>query len=338
MKRFRTKYPTHHLITCESSNNSTGVDDRHIIPLPLLNVPRPPSELFVQGKPEALSLLSRLPTRALAIVGSRECQPRSLREIDQALASLRGFDLVIVSGLARGIDARAHMKALDVGLPTVAILGCGIEWSYPDENAPLRERILESGGLVISEFEPDAQAKPDHFIRRNRLIAGWSAATWVVEAGRRSGAINSASWAKQQDRYCFVTPCYPGDPTLEGNQRLLESREVIEGRTRPFWSTQSFGEVWLELESHLALFQPTAKKPRQSTPNEQMQLSQYFQSDLLQQIKKDSLQAGGVSIEELILWGKKQGVTPDQIYLELRAAIESGDVILRGSAIVAASL
>lgn len=349
MKQFRSPFPVHHFLNPTSEAWASSE-----IPSPpeltaLWNVSRPPSQLYIQGKPESLELLSRLPTRGFAIVGSRECQPRSLNEITSALRALRGFDLIIVSGLARGIDAHAHHRALEEGVPTVAILGCGTDCSYPEENDELRHRILESGGLVISEFAPDAGAKPDHFIRRNRLIAGWSSATWVVEAGIRSGAINTATWTKLQDRPCFVTPCYPGDPTLEGNQRLLESSQVNEGMIRPFWSAQSLGEVWLELESFFAAsvskkrtgrmrvsrqgvfsFPPTRIKRRE----ECLALSDAIRHEVL----KQTFLSGGISIEELVHWSGNRGEKPEIFYQELRAAIESGELLLRGGSLVASQL
>jgi DNA protecting protein DprA len=351
MKRFCSSHPIHHFLNVPHPSHSSECPSA-LWPLwPLWNVTRPPNELFIQGKAEALDLLSRLPARGLAIVGSRECQPRSLHEITRALRALRGFDLVIVSGLARGIDAHAHAQALDLGFPTVAILGCGLDGSYPEENDELRHRILDSGGLVVSEFACDAAAKPDHFIRRNRLIAGWSSATWIVEAGARSGAINTATWAKLQDRPCFVTPCYPDDPTLEGNQRLLESRKVSEGIVRPFWSARSLGEVWLDLESFFATSEATSKKGKRSSTQGMLPLPPVrtqrnsrpenladLGKEIRHEVLKHSFLSGGITIEQLLEWGKNRGEKPENLYRELRTAMESGDLLLRGSSLVAPSL
>jgi hypothetical protein len=210
---------------------------------------------------------------------------------------------------------------------------------------------LESGGLVVSEFAPDALAKPDHFIRRNRLIAGWSSATWIVEAGARSGAINTATWAKAQDRPCFVTPCYPGDPTIEGNQRLLESRKVNEGFIRPFWSAKSLGEVWLDLESFLAMSAMSAvskKKgsrqanlplpPTRVSRAKEKDVAGDLRSNIRHEVLKQSFLNGGMTLEQLLTWGKNRGEKPEIFYKELRAAIESGELLLRGSSLIAPSL
>ncbi len=340
MKRFHSSYPVQHFQNPNSQTpapeSTASPDDTRLAAL--WNVTRPPAQLYVQGKLESLEILSHLPSRGLAIVGSRECQPRSKNEISSALSALQGFDLVIVSGLARGIDAHAHFRALEEGFPTVAILGCGIEWSYPEENDELRNRILECGGLVISEFAPDASAKPDHFIRRNRLIAGWTSATWVVEAGRRSGAINTATWTKQQDRPCFVTPCYPGDPTLEGNQRLLECRQVSEGLVRPFWSARSLGEVWLELES---FFVHVGKQTSFSFPPQRVGRSPKARTlgdEIRHEVLKQTFLSGGISVDDLVTWSKNRGENPELFYRELRTAIESGELLLRGASLIAPSL
>lgn len=327
MKRFISSYPVHHF------QRNGPLFDTDLSEL--WNVPRPPQELYVEGAIEALSLLSRLPSRGLAIVGSRQCQPRSLREVRHALAELHGFDLVIVSGLALGIDAQAHRSALDEGFPTIAILGCGIQGLYPDQNERLRREILDAGGLVVSEFPPDAEPRPGHFIQRNRLIAGWARATWVVEAGIRSGAINTASWAKLLDRHCFVTPCYPGDPTLTGNQRLLETDRVIEGRIRPFWSAKNLCEVWLELSSFFASggFREVHNKqlppqqtalsspPKPSTPDEEVKV--------FQEIERRTASEGGTLLTDLIEWSQAQGLTPEIFFESLQTALESGQLTLQ---------
>jgi DNA processing protein len=223
-------------------------------PPELWQIKRPPSSLFIQGKPSAWELFKKLPERGLAIVGSREGQMRSRKMIHDVLAPLAGFDWIIVSGLARGIDAWAHEAALRFGFPTVAILGCGLDLTYPVENQGLRKRILDSGGLVMTELELGHEPLPWTFIHRNRLIAAWSRATWVVQAGFRSGALNTASWAVQHERSLFATPHYPGDPSMVGNQRLLS-----DGTAHAVWNSQSFGQVWLEIESFLCA--RSAQKP-----------------------------------------------------------------------------
>ena len=149
--------------------------------------------IWIQGN---TALLSQLPHNGLAIVGTRLPTLRSIDWVEQTILGLKDRNLVIVSGLARGIDAAAHVAALKAGLPTVAILGCGLDHTYPPEHTRLRAQILEAGGAIISEFEPSLPARAHYFLKRNRLIAGWSRATWVVEAPGRSGTLNTAAWAR----------------------------------------------------------------------------------------------------------------------------------------------
>ncbi len=202
----------------------------------------PPREIQVQGKPESMELLTRLPSRGLAVVGTRHPQARSLNEVRRVIAQLAGSDLIIVSGFARGIDAAAHQAALEFGLPTVAVLGCGLDIHYPVQHEQLRREILEAGGLLISEFPMGTEALPSSFLKRNRLIAGWTDATWVVEASYRSGALNTAKWARDQHKPVYATPCFPGDPALAGNQELLD-RENAE----PLWGRFTLGDTWIHL-------------------------------------------------------------------------------------------
>ncbi|MFZ9596576.1 MAG: DNA-processing protein DprA [Bdellovibrionia bacterium] len=208
----------------------------------LLDVPHPPSRLYIQGREEALDLLKKLPERGLSIVGTRTPQGKSLGLIQKEIPALTSFPLVIVSGFARGVDTQAHETALEHQLPTIAILGTGIDQDYPKPNRSLRLKILKASGLMISEYAPGQPGLGHQFLLRNRLIAGWSKATLMVQAGFRSGALNTASWCRQMNRTCYAVPCFPGDPFLGGNQVLLD-RDHAE----PFWGIHSLGSSWLEL-------------------------------------------------------------------------------------------
>ena len=206
---------------------------------------RPILHLDIQGTPEALQLLDQLPHRGLAVVGSRSPQRRSVELMNDVFLDLRGSGLIIVSGLARGIDSRAHELALENGLKTIAILGCGIDIEYPRENAHLRKRILEEGGLVISPLEVGTAPVGSCFLYRNQLIAGFSNATWVVEAAAISGTLNTAKWASDYSRDLFATSCFPNDPFFQGNEKLLsQKRTDLYPVAKPFFNITSLGEVW----------------------------------------------------------------------------------------------
>lgn len=288
----------------------------------LFTIAQPPPSLWVQGLPQGMELLSQLPERGLSIVGSRHCQPRSLSLIQNTLKDLRGFELIVVSGLAKGVDGQAHRCAISAGLPTVAILGCGLSVSYPPENDELRSEILKAGGLIVSEFPLEAPPKAHHFIQRNRIIAGWAKAIWIVEAGFRSGAINSASWAKKQERTCYVTPCYPGDLVFAGNQRILEQNQVAEGAVRPFWGAQSLGETWLELNGFLSNKTARSQKKFEASKSQP-------ESEIFKKISESTVATGGISLGELQDWSTTQRIPSEFFHEHLRRELERGHIVIK---------
>jgi DNA processing protein len=206
----------------------------------------PPEIIYAQGRPEALDLLKSLPERGFAVVGTRAPQKRCLELTEKIILGLRSSNLIILSGLARGIDQKAHETALKADLPTVAILGCGIDQTYPPENESLKLKILEKGGLILSEWAQGINPLPPFFIQRNRLIAGLAHATWVVQAGDRSGACNTGNWASDMNKKVYCTPSFPGDPSLMGNQKLITTKQAT-----PLWSLDDLTQSWFDLIHHL---------------------------------------------------------------------------------------
>lgn len=161
----------------------------------------PPPQLYLRGPGED-EVLSRA---AVAVVGARACSAYG-RSVARSLGrELAGAGLVVVSGMARGIDGEAHRGALEAGGLTVAVLGCGIDRDYPAAHAELARRICERG-LVVSEYEPGVEPAPWRFPARNRIIAGLSAATIVVEARERSGALITADFALEEGRDVLAVP------------------------------------------------------------------------------------------------------------------------------------
>jgi DNA processing protein len=133
---------------------------------------------------------------------------------------LAAAGLVVVSGLARGIDGEAHRGALEAGGLTVAVLGCGIDRDYPAAHAELARRICERG-LVVSEYEPGVEPAPWRFPARNRIIAGLAAATVIVEARERSGALITADFALEDGREVFAVPGEITGMLATGTNRLI---------------------------------------------------------------------------------------------------------------------
>lgn len=170
---------------------------------PLLSrIPDPPSSLWLRG--DAGPALLAEP--AVAIVGARACSGYG-RSVARSLAGgVAEAGALVVSGLARGIDGEAHRGALAVAGRTVAVLGCGVDRDYPAAHAELARAIVAGGGLLVSEYEPGVEPAPWRFPARNRIIAGLSAATVVVEARERSGALITADFALEDGREVLVVP------------------------------------------------------------------------------------------------------------------------------------
>jgi DNA processing protein len=161
----------------------------------------PPPVLFVRGAVAALAA-----DHAVAVVGTRRATERGRLASARIAAAIAATGAVVVSGLAVGIDGAAHAAVVADGRPTIAVLGSGHRHLFPRAHARLAERIVATGGAVISEMWPDEEPAPGTFPRRNRLISGLSSATVVVEAGGRSGALITADWALKQGRDCFLVP------------------------------------------------------------------------------------------------------------------------------------
>lgn len=176
----------------------------------------PPLVLFVRGSLAALSA-----PRAVAVVGTRRATEAGRRLASSIAAALSSVGATVVSGLAVGIDGAAHAGVVAVGGVTVAVLGGGHGRLYPSRHARLAEEIVADGGAIVSEHAPATEPTRWSFPRRNRVIAGLTEATVVVEAGRRSGALTTAAWALEQGRGCFVVPGPIGAPTWAGCLELL---------------------------------------------------------------------------------------------------------------------
>jgi DNA processing protein len=176
----------------------------------------PPPGLFLRGNADP-SLLA-LP--AVAIVGARACSAYG-RQIARSIArELAAAGLVVVSGLARGVDAEAHRGALEAGGITVAVLGCGIDRDYPAANRELARQVAASG-LVVSEYAPGVEPAPWRFPARNRIVAGLCSASVVVEARERSGALITADFALEEGREVFAVPGEITSALSAGSNALL---------------------------------------------------------------------------------------------------------------------
>jgi DNA processing protein len=168
-------------------------------PALLAQISRPPNTLWVRGQ------LAVCDSTAVAIVGSRAATREGRAVAAELAAGLARAGVVVVSGLARGIDSAAHEGALDAGGLTVAVVGTGVDVVYPAEHKALTDRILERGA-VVSELPPGTPPRVAHFPMRNRIISGLSRAVVVVEAAEKSGALITAREAADQGRDVMAVP------------------------------------------------------------------------------------------------------------------------------------
>ncbi|WP_374012498.1 DNA-processing protein DprA [Pseudoxanthomonas koreensis] len=220
------RVPTHELDRClawlaQPRHHLIGWNDPRYPPL-LRQLPQPPPGLFVAGDPDHLW------RPALAVVGSRGA---SAGGRDNARHFTRRFcraGLAVVSGLAAGIDAAAHAAALECDGSTVAVLGTGPDRAYPAAHAGLLEQVAERGA-VVSEHAPGTPPRSSHFPGRNRIIAGLSLGTVVVEAALRSGALITARLAAEAGREVFALPGSIHHPLARGCHRLIrDGAQLVE--------------------------------------------------------------------------------------------------------------
>ncbi len=214
--------PGHRLLCCTEAD----------FPPQLEHIPQPPAVLFVAG--DAGLLLHP----QVAIVGARSASAAGLAHARTFARALAAAGFAITSGMADGIDGAAHVAALDIEAPTVAVVGTGPDRVYPRKHQALARRITARGTLV-SEFPPGTPARADHFPRRNRIIAGMALGTLVIEAGLRSGSLITARLAAEQGREVFALPGSIHNPLARGCHRLIrdgarlieDAAEIVETLT-----------------------------------------------------------------------------------------------------------
>jgi DNA processing protein len=204
---------------CERIGARILLPDDAEFPVPLRVIPEPPPVLFALGD---LGLLKR---PALAIVGSRDHSPYGQTVARAAAALAARAALVVVSGMARGLDAVAHASALDANGGTIGVLGNGLGVIYPAANRKLYQRVHQHG-LLLSEFPPGERPHAGSFPRRNRLISGRARVTLVVEAAIGSGALITADTAIEQGREVMAVPGPITSPLSTGCNRLLRDGAI----------------------------------------------------------------------------------------------------------------
>lgn len=219
-------------------------------PESLTQIYDPPVVLYVKGDAD----LNR--ERAIAVVGSRRCTwdgKKAAREFSKTMAE---NGVSIVSGLARGIDTCAHQGCLEGGGRTIAVLGCGADQVYPPENRDLYQKILDSGGTILSEYLPGTPPLAGNFPARNRIISGLSQGVLLVEAAQRSGAMITVRYAADQGKEIFAVPgsvyapqsASPNQLIQEGAGIALSGWDILEAMR---WAERSAKECAPKVEVEL---------------------------------------------------------------------------------------
>ena len=182
---------------------------------------------------------------SVAMVGTRSMSNVAKRSAYEIAYDVAKSNIIITSGMALGVDGVCHTAALDAGGTTIAVLGCGIDIVYPAQHRGLMDDIIRFGGAVISEFAPGTRPYGSNFIIRNRLISGLSVGTLIVEAGIKSGALNTARHTKEQGRDLFAVPGPAGEYSCMGSNELLKSgaKAVTEGGDIIDFYTKRYGKV-----------------------------------------------------------------------------------------------
>lgn len=199
----------------------------------LRNIDSPPKELYCLGNLELLNYKN-----SIAIIGSRNCSVYGERVAKEFAEGLSKNDVCIVSGLARGIDAFAHIGCLNTNGKTIAVLGSGLDMIYPKENEKLFYKIFQNDGLIISEYPLGTKPLKQHFPARNRIISGLSDGVLVIEARKNSGTNITVDFALEQGKDIFVIPGNIYSKTSDGTNFLIKEGAI------PVTTYEDILEVW----------------------------------------------------------------------------------------------
>lgn len=187
-------------------------------PEKLRKIENPPKQIFAMGNIQILNDMG------IAIIGSRNCSTYGARMAKMFTKKLNQYNINIISGMALGIDKYAHLTTIEERGKTIAVLPCGFNHVYPKENIFLIDKIINSNGCIISEYNPEEKATSKKFLERNRIVSGISDGVLIVEGGYRSGTSVTAKLAKEQNKKVFCVPS-----SLENPKGLIPNKLIKEG-------------------------------------------------------------------------------------------------------------
>lgn len=271
-------------------------------PFLLSQCPDAPSILYSKGTLPKIS-------KNISIVGTRKMTNYGKQFINDFLKELSKISATTISGLAYGVDAQVHEKSLELNLPTIAVLAHGLKMIYPAKHKPLAEKIISNGGAIISEYAVDTKPERENFLQRNRIIAGLSLQTIIVESAYGGGSMNTANYACDYNRDVFALPGKMTDKYSQGcnmlisqnkaqiiqsTTELLENCFPIAQNTPNLFDTITYPAI--ENQEHLYLYQIISshisisfdKLLTKTSKNPQEILSSLLEMELLGYITSDS--------------------------------------------------
>lgn len=234
--------------------------DNPDFPDQLRAIPDPPVVLYARGNVRCLAAGS-----AVAVIGTREPSFFGAAAAERLAATLADKGIVIVSGLAIGCDTAAHTGCLEAGGQTVAVMAHGLDHVYPAQNRALAERILDSGGCLVSEYPPGVRPRGNFFVERDRLQSGLSAAVIIVETDVKGGTMHTARFCLEQRRLlgCLVhPPKFAEHPKARGNQQLIAEEKAFALATKA------------DVDEFVAIFHKPATIPQITRPDEAVEQPQ----------------------------------------------------------------
>lgn len=283
-------------------------------PLLLKEIPHCPKSLYIQGATLG-SLNSQ--SKFLCVVGARKYSEYGKRACQELILGLKDYPVVIVSGLAIGIDCIAHQSALDAGLRTISIPGSGLNKDvlYPKSNRNLGGKILESGNTLLSEYEPDARSEPWMFPQRNRIMAGISHATLIVECEKKSGTLITARLATDYNREVMAVPGSIFSDRSAGPHMLIDTGAKLITSSKDILETLGF-----KIPEEVIL-----KTPAENEMNSQKNIQENNQ-------KKLELKYQVCSVDEKrvldLLRNSPEPMSKDELVRALQISVSSANVLL----------
>ena len=268
----------------------------------------------IEDAPPILTVLGRaevLTSPTVAIVGARNASANGRRLSRDLAAALGQGGIVVVSGLARGIDAAAHLGALETG--SIAVVAGGVDVVYPEENRGLHEALARHGAIV-AELPLGTEPQARHFPRRNRIISGMALGVVVVEAAARSGSLITARFALEQGRDVFAVPGSPFDPRCRGSNDLLRHGAIL---------TESAEDVLSHLQPQVTRGAPLPTPPAAAAPMTNWEIlapSEPQTEDALLDLILEKLDRSPVAVDELVRQCHLSAAAMATLLLELELA------------------